>query len=191
MNTGRATCWSITQQIDSEEEGRVFMAQQTPPGWRLTGQIEKAPTTGKLHLQLLLKTPQVRFSAVKKQFSQAHIEVARDEWALTKYVEKEESRVRSVEHTATPTVWDFNTMVLDKWDCKEFEKFASVQYWQEAKDDMAMLYIDKLIGDMIVSGVRGAEYMGVNPMIRSSWKKFWKQMVFRTIQARLRDACQD
>lgn len=186
MSTDRASCWSITQQIDTEEDGRTFMSRQLPPGWKLQGQVEKAPSTGKLHLQLLLKTPQVRFSAVKKIFTQAHIEQARDERALAIYVHKEESRVRSVEHTATPTLWDFNTMVLDKWDCAEFEKFAGTTDWRRASDEMAMLYVDKLIGDMIESGVRGAEYMGVNPMIRSSWKKFWKQMVYRQIYKAMR-----
>jgi len=186
MSTDRATVWSVTQQVADENEAKEFMAKQTPPGWRLEGQVEKAPTTGQLHLQLLLKTPQVRFSAVKKQFPRAHIEVARDNLALARYVHKEESRVTSVEHTATPTVWDFNGMVLEKWDCEEFEKFASVTDWRSASDDMAMLYVDKLIGDMIESGVRGAEYMGVNPMIRSSWKKFWKQMVYRQIYKAMR-----
>lgn len=186
MSTERATVWSITQQVADEDEAKEFMARQSPPGWRLEGQVERAPTTGKLHLQLLLKTPQVRFSAVKKQYPQAHIEVARDDKALARYVHKDESRVMGVEHTATPTVWDFNGMVLEKWDCEEFEKFAKVTEWNRATDEMAMTYVDKLIGELIESGVRGAEYMGVNPMIRSSWKKFWRQMVYRQIYKAMR-----
>jgi len=41
----------------------------------------------------MVKTPQVRFSAVKKAFPRAHIEVARNPAALATYVSKEETRV--------------------------------------------------------------------------------------------------
>jgi len=119
----RATCWSITQQVSSTEEAQSFMSQQVPPGWRLTGQVEEAPTTGKLHLQLMLKTPQVRFSAVKSQFPQAHIEVARDRRALATYVQKAETRVMAVEQTETPTLWQFSDMVATRANIDELVEY--------------------------------------------------------------------
>lgn len=186
MTTERATTWSLTQQVESEEEAQTFMAQQTPPGWRLEGQVERAPTTGKLHLQLLLKTPQVRFSQVKKQFASAHIEVARDAKALARYVHKDETRVSGVEHRATPTVWDFNLLIVDKWDCDEFQLRASLKNWEDASTSQVMIYVDYIIGTLIEDGVRGAEYMGVNPMIRSAWQRYWKNMLYRKIYKEMR-----
>lgn len=41
----------------------------------------------------MVKTPQVRFSAVKKLFPRGHIEIARNPAALATYVGKEETRV--------------------------------------------------------------------------------------------------
>jgi len=186
----RATCWSITQQVESTEEGNLFMAQQVPPGWRLKGQLEVAPTTGKLHLQLMLKTPQVRFSAVKKQFPKAHIEQARDAHALALYVQKDETRVMAVEQTETPTIWQFSVMVADRVDIAEMiyyiKQWRSLQmdalvYWDDATPEEMLRYVDVLVGRFVHEGIRGAEYMGVNPMFRSAWKTYGKSMIMRML----------
>ena len=188
----RATCWSITQQVNSTEEGNLFMAQHVPPGWRMKGQVEEAPTTGKLHLQLMLKTPQVRFSAVKSQFPQAHIEIARDRRALAIYVQKAETRVMAVEQTETPTIWQFSEMVSNRVDIDELVHYlrqwrtipegSSVTiYWDDATPEEMLKYIDVLVGRYVHEGIRGAEYMGVNPMFRSAWKTYGKSLIMRKI----------
>jgi len=188
----RATCWSVTQQVKSVEEGKLFMEQQVPPGWRLVGQVEEAPTTGQLHLQLMLKTPQVRFSAVKSQFPQAHIEVARDRRALATYVQKAETRVMAVEQTATPTLWQFSEMLADRVNIDELvhylrlwrtipEGSSETIYWDDATGEEILKYIDVLVGRYVHEGIRGAEYMGVNPMLRSAWKTYGKSLILRKI----------
>lgn len=188
----RATCWSITQQIESTEEGNLFMEQQVPPGWRLTGQVEEAPTTGKLHLQLMLKTPQVRFSAVKSQFPKAHIEIARDRRALAKYVQKTETRVMAVEQTETPTLWQFSEMVANRVDIDELVEYLRTWrttpegsgvtiYWDDATGEEMLKYIDILVGRYVHEGIRGSEYMGINPMFRSAWKTYGRSLIMRKI----------
>lgn len=186
----RATCWSITQQVQSTEEGKLFMEQMVPPGWHLTGQVEVAPTTGQLHLQLMLRTPQVRFSAVKKQFPKAHIEQARDRRALATYVQKDETRVMAMEQPETPTIWQFSEMVANRVDIAELVEhvraFRSAPptetlYWDDAAGEEILRYIDILVGRFVHEGVRGAEYMGVNPMFRSAWKTYGRSLILRKI----------
>jgi len=186
----RATCWSITQQVKSTEEGKLFMEQQIPPGWKLKGQVEEAPTTGQLHLQLMLKTPQVRFSAVKRQFPKAHIEQAIDAHALALYVQKNETRVMAVQQTEAPTIWQFSEMVVNRVDIAEMIYYIkqwralemdAIVYWDDATPEEMLRYVDILVGRFVHEGIRGAEFMGINPMFRSAWKTYGKSMTMRML----------
>lgn len=69
------------------------------------GQLEQGEN-GTPHLQALLKTQSVRFAAVKKLLPRAHIEKARNTFALAQYVAKEETRVAPIvaDKVATPRV---------------------------------------------------------------------------------------
>ena len=40
-------------------------------------------------------------------------------------------------------------------------------------------YVDKLVSDQIKTGKTGLEYTGINPMWRSSWKKFYRAILQR------------
>ena len=62
-------------------------------GWKVNGQVEQAPTTGTQHYQLMVLTPQTRFSAIKRAFPTGHIEIARNRAALAQYVTKTDTRV--------------------------------------------------------------------------------------------------
>jgi len=174
--TDRATCWSITINNPIESDYQIVL----PAHWKLQGQLEKGELNGTLHYQGMLKTPQVRFSAVKRVFPKAHIEVARNESALKKYVNKEDTRVASVQNI--PTVFEYQGIIADKWDQNEYEK-----RWQRAitnggvpnPDDVAMIYLDDLVAQDIESGRRGAEFIAINPMWRSSWKRFWRSIIKR------------
>lgn len=201
--TERSTCWSLTQQVATKEEAVAFMKQPVPPGWKLTGQIEEAPTTGKLHLQLMLETPRIRFGAVKKQFSQAHIEVARNKHQLGLYVKKDDTRVGAVAQPPTPTIWEFNIMVANRVKPDELTQWLLEtrmkkpddipnaiyadgewyipDYWTSVKPNEMLDYIDIIVKELIREGVRGAEYMGVNPMFRSAWKTYGKALIERAI----------
>lgn len=178
--TERATCWSIT--INNPEEAEYV--RPLPGGWKLIGQLERG-AEGTLHYQGMLKTSQVRFSAVKKEFPRAHIEIARDKAALAKYVSKEETRVASVE--SIPTLFEYQTIIASKWDEDEFQS-----RWKRAVeragstipdlDAVAMSYLDSLVATDIESGTRGAEFIAVNPMWRSSWMRFWRAIINRSLK---------
>ena len=184
------------------------MKQPVPPGWKLSGQIEEAPTTGQLHLQLMLETPRIRFGAVKKQFPRAHIEVARSKFQLAAYVNKPDTRVGKVDQPPTPTIWEFNIMVasriktdeLTEWLVKARMKkpedipgamyvdgeWYIPDYWTSVKPNEMIDYIDMMVKELICEGVRGAEYMGVNPMFRAAWRTYGKALITRAINEQLK-----
>lgn len=163
----RANCWSITINNPTQtDEYNISQARQK--GWKVHGQLEKGEN-GTPHYQLMLRTPQVRFSAVKSVFPRAHIEVSRNPTALAAYVQKDETRVGqlSLDQSAYPT-----QLQLFQW-------FSS--YWytvnQEKKTNNLEIF-DLMVAQKIAQGYMiGAEVM--NPQIRAFIKKFGDQLALR------------
>ena len=88
----RGTMWSVTinNPVKTDEECLAIAHQK---GWIVKGQKEVGEN-GTPHYQLSVNTrTQQRFSALKKVFPRAHIEIARKPSALNKYVVKKETRV--------------------------------------------------------------------------------------------------
>lgn len=188
--TERATCWSITINNPQENE----MRPELPAGWVLTGQPEVG-ANGTLHLQMMLTTPQVRFSAVKKVFPRAHIEVARNRSALQNYVVKEDTRAGDVINitSSIPTMWDYQRTVANKWCDDEFQlryKNAIEENANANAGEAALEYVDSLVAQDVRSGMRGVEFIAINPMWRSSWKKFYAAIVYREKNASQSIACE-
>ena len=46
--------------------------------------------------------------------------------------------------------------------------------------DVALEYVDDLVNEDIKAGLRGIEFIAINPMWRSSWKKFYSSIIFRS-----------
>lgn len=89
--TDKSTWWSVTAYNDEIE---YLEDRARYPNWvaEVHGGRETCPTTGRLHFQGAIKCKsQQRFSAIKKWLPTAHIETARSEWALAKYVKKDET----------------------------------------------------------------------------------------------------
>jgi len=147
------------------------------PGWKLKGQFEEGKE-GTRHFQGMLVTPQVRFSSVKKAFPRAHIEMARSRAALEKYVLKDETRVDVYTPSDIPSIFEYQRQVAEAWSNDEFMKMCS-NVLEEKKDETAMLYLDILVKRDIEAGKRGCEWIAINPMWRSSWKKFWRSIIKR------------
>lgn len=179
--TARGTCWSVV--INNPEPQDQWEVENLPAGWEIFGQPEVGKN-GTPHLQLCLKTPQVRWSAVKNHFKRANISLARNPKALTKYVQKEETRAgeQIVVKSNIPTLFQYQDIIAEKWVQDEYNR-----RWQTAieqtqlpmPDDVAMQYIDDLVAADIESGRRGAEFIAINPMWRSSWKRFWRSIIKR------------
>jgi len=173
----RATAWSIT--INNPEDGETTCRR---PGWTLEGQFEQGEN-GTRHFQGLLKTDQQRFSAIKKVFPRAHIEIARNVAALQQYVHKDETRIETFHTQTTPNIFQFQKIIADKWDANEWHNRLTDpgNSGINARDpnDLALTYVDLLCSREIASGTPGLEFVAVNPMWRSSWKRFWSSIITR------------
>lgn len=178
----RGTCWSLTINNPTESDMNVSL----PAGWVVKGQPEQGEKTGTVHHQLMLTTPQVRGSAVEKIFPRAHIELARNKAALANYVNKEETRVGPPIHITSdiPTLFEYQGIIAGMYveeECNAYIlRFANELSNKKSWDELFMGYIDSLVRkDIVENGRRGAEFIGINPMWRSSWKLFGPQIISR------------
>jgi len=174
----RATCWSVTiNNPNKADDDNIAMAKQKS-GWAVYGQKEVG-ANGTEHYQLMVKTPQVRFSAVKKAFPRSHIEVARDRKALQKYVTKEDTRIATLptdnKYPSMQTLWDMFAEWLD-------DK-GSWWHWDSEK---ALQQFDLFIRNKIEEGYI-VETMAVNPQIRSCVKNYFVPMMYRSNARRQTD----
>lgn len=170
MTTERSTSWSVTinnpQPSDDEDISRARQKN-----WKVEGQLEQGKE-GTKHYQLLVKTPQLRFSALKKAFPRAHIEVARNPDALAIYVNKEDTRIghlqeQSEMYPSLSKLWD---LFADWIDDKPYDVFNEEEWLDQ---------FDLFIKDKITEGYH-VETMGVNPQIRSAVKKYGCSIIFRS-----------
>jgi len=174
MSTQRATAWSVTiNNPTPADEENIAKARQK--GWKVEGQLEKGES-GTPHYQLLVKTPQVRFSAVKSAFPRSHIEAARNVAALEVYVNKEESRVGQL-----PTQSELYPSLQKTWDMLYDWIMLDRNYskWFEIDPEARLRMFDDFIREKIEEGFI-LETMGVNPQIRSAIKLYGKSILSRS-----------
>lgn len=158
-------------------------------GWRVHGQLEQAPTTGTLHYQLMVETPQTRFSAIKKAFPTAHIEISRNKAALSQYVSKTETRVATLaaDNEKYPSVGGFWKLIYryyavdddSGWDqTADDVQFVDLDRQQALEGD-PLGFLDIVAGNLIREGYV-IDHIITNPAVRSFWKKFHKDVLYRT-----------
>lgn len=136
MSTTRSNNWSLTinNPTDADHED---MARARQKGWKVMGQVEKGEN-GTPHLQLHLQTPQIRFSAVKKAFPRAHIEVARNVQALANYVAKEDTRLAALpqQQEMYPSLSKFWHLVFQFIESQNWIHWDGDKWWDEAFHDL-------------------------------------------------------
>jgi len=166
----RASCWCvvINNPIKADEEN-IALARQK--GWSVEGQLEKGEN-GTLHYQLVVKSGQQRFEALKKAFPRAHIEVARNSQALTEYCKKSDTRVAelkpSTAYVSQAQVWAWFGIYFDDYGTKH----GGVQ------DEHMLIIFDKMINLKIREGFY-VELIGTNPQIRSCIKNYGRSIANR------------
>lgn len=183
----RATCWSITinNPVASDDEN-VAAARQR--GWKVVGQKELGKE-GTPHYQLMINTPQVRFSAMKTAFPRGHIEIARNKTLLTNYVNKEETRTGDLPETESkfPTLAGFYKLLVPKlFNLNKTLRVSTQGGWYDTANglDHEQRLLDALdagTSELIREGYH-VETLVVNPQTRSAWKRFGMDIVERTIQ---------
>lgn len=167
----RATCWSVTINNPTKtDDDNIAMVKQKS-GWAVYGQKEVG-ANGTEHYQLMVTTPQVRFTAVKKAFPRAHIEIARDRKALTKYVNKEETRTGALptdtKYPSQQKLWDMFAEWLD-------DKGS----WWDWDGEKALTQFDRFICAKIDEGYI-VETIAVNPQTRSCVKNYFVPIIQRS-----------
>jgi len=198
----KSTHWSLTINNPTTDD-HADIADARSRGWFVEGQKEQADSTGTVHLQLMLKTPHIRFGAVKKVFKRAHIEPARNPAALKQYVHKEETRVEELDASGDmyPSMAKFSILVLqryleDPWNDKDgldcnyltadlaimflSDKHGYPSYTKLGPDDWLKM-LDDATSYLVANGYYVERY-AVNPQFRSSWKKFAPAMLCRALQ---------
>ena len=173
MATARSSCWSLTVNNPTPEDRSPIL----PPGWTVQGQ-EEVGKEGTPHLQLMLKCSRTeRFSAVKKVFPRAHIEVARNPAALSAYVHKEETRVDEFRTTGIPSIFEYQKTIAKQWNDLVFK--ALRQSSDQTIEETVTEYVSYLVTREIAKGQEGAEWIDINPMWICSWKKHWRSILKR------------
>jgi len=181
----RSTFWSVTINNPTPDDEECISVARSK-GWTVTGQKE-AGSEGTPHYQLAVKTPQVRFTAVKKVFPRGHIEIARNVAALQTYVHKEETRVGELPTTSTqyPTVSRMWEIMFDvTWKESWYGLDSIDEYLEEylkMSDKARLVWLDEKAADLIKRGYF-IEHHVVNPQVRSSFAKFMPQLFERTIR---------
>lgn len=178
----RGTAWSLTCNLKEVNRATVdsCIERAKSMGWGVEGQLE-AGDQGTQHYQLLLRTPQCRFSAVKRCFPTAHIELARNVKALQSYVHKEETRVESLKSVeVTFVTWKMLRDKFFEWLVCELDVEACFIH-----DDTGRLaYWDRFIGLSITEGME-VDTLGVNPQYRSCIIRYWNSYVDREVRRHL------
>lgn len=200
QTTTRATCWSVTinNPTDSDHEAVAVVRQR---GWKVEGQLERGEA-GTPHLQLKVSTPQVRFSAVKKAFPRAHIEIARNPAALDAYVNKEATRVAALPTTQDkyPSLSRFWQLIAQHWnaghstwttdDKEAFNAVQSTEFKRASlyRDTMdarmeadPLRFLDSATEHLIAEGYH-VESIATNPSVRLAWKKWWRAICYRALE---------
>lgn len=194
MTDNRSTCWSLTiNNPTAEDEENINLARQK--GWKVLGQKEQGEE-GTEHYQLMVQTPQVRFSAVKKQFPRAHIEVSRNNAALAHYVTKETTRVGElpVQQSLYPSLSTYWELVVRELDARYYinldyiynsrDDRPSSIWWKHAPDSYRRSPLDALDDatvTLIEMGFR-VESLAVNPQVRASWRRFHAAIIARSME---------
>jgi len=175
MSQQRATNWSVTiNNPTADDDTNIAHAKQK--NWKVMGQLEKG-ANGTPHYQLHIKTPQVRFSAIKKAFPRAHIEIARNAQALEEYVNKTDTRIGNIpECDSYPTLQ--KTFMLfyeycDKMNYIDIYNGSPCTEWYTPKTrfreplDLFDEFVDSYIRKGYILGP-----LACNPAVRSNVKKF-------------------
>lgn len=185
----RATTWSLTiNNPTASDEEAINLARQK--GWKVYGQ-EEVGQEGTPHYQLMVKTPQVRFSAVKKLFPRGHIEVARDPAALARYVVKEATRVSSLpaQQDKYPSLSKYWALVfgvlndgtkdgLDYVELAESRVAFYREHTQRLWETKPLALLDRATKALIKEGYH-VEGIAANPTTRSQWNLYADEILLR------------
>lgn len=156
----------------------------------MKGEQEETP-----HLQGMVKTLSVRFAQLKKALPRAHIEKARNEVALAKYVAKEETRVSALPKVKVATQIEVQQYALtvalgycNRW-CNYPDPLTInddellSRCGPQIKESWEPI-LDEAVNLLIYQGYYGVEFVVSNPQVRTAFKKYLPAILYRTLNDR-------
>lgn len=188
--TDKACCWSVTINNPTDDDHKQWASLTSLPWVReVKGQLEKGEE-GTVHLQGMVKTQSVRFAQMKKALPRAHIEKAKNEVALAKYVSKEETRIGPTVQVKTATQADLQNQLLKViLEDLNFQPATSNQMLEIITEQTSKIkkhwefYLDKAVNLLIFQGYYGVEFVVSNPQIRTAFRKYLPSILYRTYNA--------
>jgi len=173
----RNSVWSVTiNNPTADDVENISRAKQK--GWIVEGQEERG-VEGTAHYQLMVKTGQQRFSALKKAFPRAHIEPARNASALEQYVHKSETKVAELPSSQMyPSQSRYWTLVVKKI-LTSYLTVSEYRFGSNGRLCNSQYALIRATNDLIREGYF-VETMAVNPQTLSAWKWFHDSIIFRS-----------
>lgn len=184
----KSCCWSVTINNPTDDDITQWECLKDYD-WvkEVSGQLEKGENQTP-HIQGMVKTLSVRFSQIKKALPRAHIEAARSQAALAKYVVKEETRVGVIPTAKVATQSDIQKrilkMTLEKFLTTDSENtkdrfYAWLQMENLKNKHFSESYIDAAVRTLILEGYFGIEFVMSNPQVRLAFKKYFCEIIIR------------
>lgn len=191
----KGVCWSVTINNPTAEDFQQWETLRTLHWVReVVGQVERGEN-GTPHIQGMVKTLSVRFAQLKKVLPRGHIEKARSETALKKYVQKDETRIAQLRQAKVATLIDVQQTCLtvalmfcyqqnpeadpldtDELDLIEKSEYAIANNWEQI--------LDRAVRMLIYQGYYGVEFVVSNPQVRTAFRKYLPAILYRTYAAR-------
>jgi len=187
----RGSYWSITINNPTDDDNQRWSSLGNEP-WvkKCDGQLERGEE-GTLHLQAFVQTAHGRFlNKIRAALPRAHVEIARNPQALVKYVHKEETRVGKIETIKTAGPGDvqhelyqellyYGNKYFQTWTIPQDDFSKNLeQHDKQIREHWEILF-DAAISRLIRRGYYGVEFAAANNQIRSAFKKYLPDILYR------------
>jgi len=201
MPIGKASCWSITINNPTDDDHAQWESLKSLPWVKMVnGQLEQGENDTP-HIQGMVTTEYGRFfEKLKQALPRAHIEIAKNKFALANYVNKTETRIGEVAQYERPTTRvatqkDIQRMLLflvkcnvekkypDRWKDVDgvLEDFLTEHGFMIKRD--ADYWIDMAVSRLIQDGYYGVEFVMANNQIRGAFKRYLNDILIREYHA--------
>jgi len=201
MPIGKASCWSITINNPTDDDHAQWESLKSLPWVKMVnGQLEQGENDTP-HIQGMVTTEYGRFfEKLKQALPRAHIEIAKNKFALANYVNKTETRIGEVAQYERPatriaTQKDIQRMLLflvkcnvekkypDRWKDVDgvLEDFLTEHGFMIKRD--ADYWIDMAVSRLIQDGYYGVEFVMANNQIRGAFKRYLNDILIREYHA--------
>lgn len=166
--TEKSSRWAMTVFEDQFKCLEVMPPIVAEWGW----QDEVSPTTGKLHKQGYIRThQQQRFAAMRKAFPGVHLEIARDWNKTVNYCKKTDTAVEGTQvykKNDIPSLFTYSTELAKRLAPQRLSIFSYDTVMDHVRED--------------ITKREGIEWIATNPQFITTWKKYWREMLFRAAQ---------